>query len=73
MTSEPIAAAYQIQSGGLFCGAGLFGLAFLAFWIWSLVDAINNPRLDSNNRLIWVLVIVLVGPLGSLIYLVAGR
>ena len=58
---------------GFLCGFGLFGLLILAFWIWSLVDAINNPRLDSNMRLIWVLVIVLVGPLGSLIYLFAGR
>jgi hypothetical protein len=58
---------------GFLCGFGLFGLLMLGFWIWSLVDAINNPRFDSNKRLIWVLVIVLVGPLGSLIYLFAGR
>lgn len=62
-----------IGGGALLCGFGLIGLALLAFWIWTLVDAIKNPRLDSNMRLIWVLVIVLVGPLGSLIYLLAGR
>ncbi|MDQ3438778.1 MAG: PLD nuclease N-terminal domain-containing protein [Planctomycetota bacterium] len=65
--------SFTFGGGALLCGFGLFGLALLGFWIWTLVDAINNPKLDSNTRLIWVLVIVLVGPLGSLIYLLAGR
>jgi hypothetical protein len=58
---------------GFVCGFGVFALAALAFWIWSIVDAVRNPRLNDNTRLIWILVIVLVGPLGSLIYLFAGR
>ena len=65
--------SFSVFSGALLCGFGLVGLAMFAFWVWSLVNAIKNPKLDSNMRLIWVLVIVLVGPLGSLIYLLAGR
>jgi hypothetical protein len=62
-----------IGGGAFICAFGLIGLALLAFWIWSIVDAVKNPKLDSNTRLIWVIVIVIVGPLGSLIYLFAGR
>ena len=72
MTPVLAAVFARFGAGGPFCGFSLLGALLLAFWIWTLVDAINNPSLDSNKRLIWILVIVLVGPLGSLIYLVAG-
>ena len=49
------------------------GLLSLAFWIWMLIDAIKNPRLDGNQRIIWVLVIIFIPCLGSLIYYFAGR
>jgi hypothetical protein len=42
-------------------------------FIWMLVDAIKNPRLDGSQRIIWVLVIVLLPCLGSIIYYFAGR
>jgi hypothetical protein len=58
---------------GCMCIGGLIGLAAFAFWIWALIDAINNPRLDSNTRLIWIIVIVLTGVLGALIYIIVGR
>ena len=58
---------------GCMCVGGLFALAAIAFWVWALIDAINNPRLDSNTRLIWILVIVLTGVLGALIYIIVGR
>jgi len=57
--------------GGLF--AGLFGLLTFIFWIWMLIDAIQNPRLDGNKRIIWVLVIIFLPCLGSLIYFFVGR
>jgi hypothetical protein len=66
-------------AGGLLLGGGMLlvmaviAFAFLAFWIWALVDAIKNPRLTDNERLIWILVIVLASWLGALIYLLAGR
>ena len=52
---------------------GLLGLLTFIFWIWMLIDAIKNPRLDGNQRLIWVLVIIFIPCLGSLIYYFAGR
>ena len=60
--------------------SALFALIFLVigvlafvFWIWMLIDAIKNPRLDSNQRIIWVLVIVFLNWIGALIYYFAGR
>jgi hypothetical protein len=48
-------------------------VAALAIWIWALVDAIQNPGLSNNERLIWVLVIILTNTLGEVIYLIIGR
>ena len=51
-------------------------VAGLAFWIWALVDAIRVPDdslYESGTKLVWVLVIVLVGFIGAIIYLAVGR
>lgn len=66
-------------AGALFAGGGMLlvfaiiGIAVLAFWIWALIDAIKNPRLTDNERLIWIIVILLTSWLGALIYLIVGR
>ncbi len=62
-----------LAGGGMLLVMAIIGFAVLAFWIWTLVDAIKNPRLTDNERLIWILVIVLASWLGALIYLLAGR
>ena len=52
---------------------GLIGLLTFIFWVWMLIDAIKNPRLDGTQRVIWVLVIFFLPCLGSIIYYFAGR
>jgi len=54
---------------------GLIGWALLSipFWIWMLVDCINNEPSEGNDRLVWVIVIALVGAIGALIYFIARR
>ena len=66
--------------GGLLAGFGILwilmfivGLAALAVWIWALVDAIQNPALDSTMRIVWILVIVFTQIIGAIIYLAVGR
>ncbi len=44
-------------------------VSLVALWIYALISAIKNERLDSNMRLIWVLVIIFVNGLGALLYL----
>ena len=50
---------------------GLIGLASVAFWIWALVDCINNKT--DNDRILWVLVIIFVHTLGAILYVIFGR
>ena len=52
---------------------GVFGLLFLAFWVWMLIDCVRNKALSDNERIVWTLVIVFTHALGALIYLLAGR
>lgn len=65
--------ALQPLLGFLVVGGGVVGLLALAFSIWMLVDAIQNPRLSGSQRIAWVLVILLVPCLGPIIYFAAGR
>ena len=57
--------------------SGLFGalvsLVSFVIWLLILIDCIKNPNLSSNERIVWVLVIIFVPCLGSIIYLIAGR
>lgn len=53
---------------GLFAVFGLLALAGFAFWIWMLIDCANSKRLDSNDRLIWILIIIFLGLLGAILY-----
>jgi len=53
---------------GLPIAIGLF-----AFWIWMLISAIQNKGLSDNEKIVWVLVIVLLHWLGALLYFFIGH
>ena len=68
------------DAGDLFMGFGILwilmvilSIAALGVWIWALVDAIQNPALNSTMRLVWILVIVFTQIIGAIIYLAIGR
>lgn len=46
----------------------LLVFAFIAFWIWMLVDCVNRNYKKENDKIVWVLVIVLAGIVGAIIY-----
>ena len=52
---------------------GCFGMVGLVFWIWMLVDCLTKEPSEGNDKIIWVLVIVLLSWLGALIYLFVRR
>jgi hypothetical protein len=56
---------------GLF--GGLVSLVSFVIWLFILIDCIKNPNLSSNERIIWVLVIIFVPCLGPILYLIVGR
>ncbi len=61
----------------------LFGLLFLIvlvvgiggtiFWIWMLIDCATKESPTGNDKIIWVLVIVLTHLIGALIYYFVRR
>jgi phosphotransferase system glucose/maltose/N-acetylglucosamine-specific IIC component len=54
---------------------GIFGLLATIFWIWMIVDcATNEPSISGNNdKIVWILVIVLTHFVGALIYFLIRR
>ncbi|MBI2398426.1 MAG: PLDc_N domain-containing protein [Xanthomonadales bacterium] len=43
------------------------------FWVWALIDCIRREPDTGNDRIIWVLVILLLHFLGALVYVLARR
>jgi predicted metal-binding membrane protein len=73
LLAQDDAAAPIIFGGGFLLVWLLLGIAALILWLWALIHAIQNPSLSGNERLIWILVIVLTSWIGALIYLAIGR
>jgi len=45
----------------------------LIFFVWMLIDCIQNKSLDGTMKIIWILVILFLPFLGPLIYYFVGR
>jgi membrane protein DedA with SNARE-associated domain len=54
-------------------GALLCNAVVLVFWIWILIDVVKYETDDENHRLIWVIIVAVVGPIGALVYLFVRR
>jgi hypothetical protein len=55
---------------------GILSLLAAAFWIWMIVDCATNEPSDpanSSTKTVWILVIVLAGWIGALIYFLVRR
>lgn len=52
-------------------------LVAAAIWVWSLVDALRIPdqrwAAAGENKVLWVVLIVVLGLLGSLLYVLMPR
>lgn len=51
----------------------LIGVGGTILWIWMIVDCATNEPSEGNDKLIWILVIVLTHWIGALIYLLVRR
>jgi hypothetical protein len=49
------------------------GLLLFAFWIWMLIDAIQNKGLTDGEKVGWVLAVVFLHFLGALLYFFIGH
>ncbi len=74
---EVISGLFGLAFGGFWlvfvCLSGLLGVASTVLWIWVLVEVLTKETSEENTKLIWVLVIVLTGWIGALIYLFVRR
>ena len=52
-------------------GFGIIGIILVIiasiFWLWMLIDAISNTRLNGAEKIIWVLVVLFLHLLGALL------
>jgi len=40
----------------------------IIFWIFMLVDSVKRKYKENNDKIVWVLIIVLVGLIGAIVY-----
>jgi hypothetical protein len=52
---------------------GTIGLLLFVFWIWMLIDAIQNKGLTDGEKIGWVLAVVFLHFIGALLYFFIGR
>lgn len=58
---------------GIQCFVGIFMILIIAFWIWMLIDVVKKDFKDPNDKTVWILIVVLAGWLGGIIYYFVGR
>lgn len=51
----------------------VFGVLGTAFWIWMLIDCATKEPDVGNNKVIWILIIVLTHWIGAAIYYFVRR
>jgi len=47
-------------------------LITFTLWLWALIDCLQSD-FNNNNKLVWVILIILVPLLGAILYLAIGR
>lgn len=57
----------------MFVFLAIIALAAFVFWIWMIIDAIQNKGLTDGEKIAWVLVVVFLHCLGGLLYFLIGR
>ena len=51
----------------------IIGLLAFVFWIWMIIDAIQNKGLTDGEKIAWVLVVVFLHCIGALLYFLIGH
>ncbi|GCF09859.1 PLD nuclease N-terminal domain-containing protein [Dictyobacter arantiisoli] len=53
---------------GFYCLFGIVAILATVFWIWMLIDCIKNEPSDSNDKIVWIIIIVFTHVIGAIIY-----
>jgi Phospholipase_D-nuclease N-terminal len=57
----------------LVCGIILIAIVSSVFWVWAIVDCATHEPANSNDKIIWVLVILFMHFIGALLYYLVRR
>jgi len=58
---------------GLGALAAVVAVLVLIFWIWMVVDCARRKFKNDVEKIVWLVVIVLLGWLGALVYLIVVK
>ena len=51
----------------------VLGIGGTILWVWMIVDCATKEPSEGNDKLIWILIIVLTNWIGALLYLLIRR
>lgn len=54
--------------GLFFCVIGLIAILGSVFWLWMIVDCATKEPANTNDKVIWLVVIICVHLVGALLY-----
>lgn len=57
----------------MFLVFAVIGLGGTLLWIWMIVDCATKEPSEGNDKLVWILIILLTHCIGALIYLLVRR
>jgi hypothetical protein len=57
----------------MFLFLAIIGLLAFVFWIWMIIDAIQNKGLTDGEKIAWVLVVIFLHCIGALLYFLIGH
>ncbi len=72
MLAQLAPSSHPLAGGGFLWFTAIW-LVATAFWLWMLVDCLTKKRLAGNEKIVWVLVLLLTQVIGALLYLLLVR
>ncbi|WP_258099685.1 PLD nuclease N-terminal domain-containing protein [Marinoscillum pacificum] len=50
----------------------LFGFFLFAIWVWTIIDIIKSEFKDNNEKILWVVLVILLPFIGTVLYFAIG-
>ena len=50
----------------------LFGFFLFAIWVWTIIDIIKSEFKDNNEKILWVVLVILLPFIGTTLYFAIG-
>lgn len=77
-TYDPAAAAAASTAAvGIWAGMMIFwvifGIGGFILFLWALIDVIRRQFPNQNDKILWIVLIILISWLGPILYLTIGR